>query len=123
TAAVTPGLTDYATHSSFSDPGDHAEALAHVAADPASLHAFVTGVVVHYYAGVPTLTPTQLADVDSRWVGRILDTAVERAPGLPLGTARPLQGKVGGCCRDHSLLAVSVLREHGVAARTRLGFV
>lgn len=123
TLTAAPTLTDYATHSAFSDPGLHAAALADLATDPASLHAFVTGVVVHYYTGVPTLTRTQLADVDNRWVSRILDTAVERAPELPLGVERPLAQKLGGNCRDFSLLAVAVLREHGIPARTRVGFV
>ncbi len=120
-APVAPTLADYATHSAFSDPRHHAALLAAVAPDPASLHAAVTTVVEHYRAGATPPTPEQLADVDRRWVDAILDAAVERDPG-PLDAPRAAAHQVGGCCRDHSLLAVAVLREHGVPARTRLGF-
>lgn len=120
--ATAPTPDDYATHSALSDPGRHARALADLATDPASVHDFVTGAVVHYYAGMPTLTARQIADVDQRWIAAKLDAAAERAPELPLSSHRELGRKIGGCCRDFSLLAVAVLREHGIPARTRLGF-
>lgn len=115
-------LADYATHSPYSDPGPHAALLDAVPVDTASLHAAVTAAVVHYRAGATPPTPDQLADVDARWVGTILATAARRAPGRGLADARDPAQQVGGCCRDHALLAVAVLREHGVPARTRLGF-
>jgi len=115
-------LSSYAAHSEFSDPRHHAALLAAVPPDPVSLHQAVTSAVVHYRAGATAPTPAQLADVDRRWVASILDATVERAPGVPLGSPRASHAQVGGCCRDHSLLAVAVLREHGVPARTRLGF-
>ena len=122
TTSAAPTLADYATHSAFSDPRHHAALLAAVAPDPASLHAAVTTAVVHYRAGAHASTPDQLADVDRRWVDAILGAAVERSPG-PLDAHRAPAQQVGGCCRDHSLLAVAALREHGVPARTRLGFM
>jgi|GEM_PF-329160 len=117
-----PALADYATHSPYSDPGPRAGLVAAVPPDAASLHRAVTSAVVHYRAGATPPTPDQLADVDGRWVATILATAARRAPGLALNDARDPRDQVGGCCRDHSLLAVAVLREHGVPARTRLGF-
>jgi hypothetical protein len=115
-------LADYATHSPYSDPGPHATLLDAVPTDPASLHAAVTAAVVHYRAGATPPTPDQLADVDGRWVETILDTATRRAPGRALTDPRDPAQQVGGCCRDHALLAVAILREHGIPARTRLGF-
>ncbi|MFB8228315.1 transglutaminase-like domain-containing protein [Cellulosimicrobium sp. NPDC055967] len=114
-------VSRYATHSPYSDPRHHGPLLAAVAPDPASLHAAVTNAVVHYRAGATTATPDQLDDVDRRWTASILDAVVERSPGH-LDAPRSPERQVGGCCRDHSLLAVAVLREHGVPARTRLGF-
>lgn len=114
-------VSRYADHSPYSDPRHHAALLAAVAPDPASLHAAVTTAVVHYRAGAAAPTPAQLEDVDRRWVASILDAVVERAPG-PLDAPRSPERQAGGCCRDHSLLAVAVLREHGAPARTRLGF-
>lgn len=113
-------LDDYARHSPYTDPGPHAAALRAVETDPESLHRAVTRTVVHYRSG-PAVTERQRADVDLRWVSSILDAAASRAPG-PLDAERPDACRVGGCCRDHSLLAVAVLREHGVPARVRAGF-
>lgn len=114
-------VSRYADHSPYSDPRHHAALLAAVPPDPASLHAAVTTAVVHYRAGATVPTPAQLDDVDRRWVASILDAVAERAPG-PLDAPRSSEQQAGGCCRDHSLLAVAVLREHDVPARTRLGF-
>lgn len=112
-------VIDYAAHSEFSDPGTHACRLRQVRTDPVSLHEMVTDVVVHYRSR--QLTPEQRIDVDRRWISGILDAAAQSRPDDPLA-ARPDETKVAGCCRDHSLLAVAVLREHGIPARTRLGF-
>ncbi|GMA26457.1 hypothetical protein GCM10025864_42160 [Luteimicrobium album] len=116
-----PSLDDYATQSPFSDPGDHAGLLDAVATDPESLHRAVTRTILHYRGEAHRLTDAQLRDVDSRWVATILDRATERQPG-PLDATRPDACVVGGCCRDHALLSVAILRQHGVPARTRLGF-
>ncbi|MGC5168440.1 transglutaminase-like domain-containing protein [Luteimicrobium sp. DT211] len=114
-------LVDYATHSPFSDPGAHAPLLDAVGTDPDSLHRAVTRTILHYRGEAARLTPEQLRDVDSRWVATILDVATQRQPG-PLDAVRPDACVVGGCCRDHALLAVAILRQHGIPARTRLGF-
>ncbi|MGC0251208.1 transglutaminase-like domain-containing protein [Pseudactinotalea sp. Z1748] len=113
-------LNSYATHSPFSEPAGHAGLLADVPADTPSLHRAVTRTIGHYRAG-PALSARQLADIDTRWVDRICATALERSPG-PLTTERADSDKVGGCCRDHTLLAIAILRQHGIPARSRVGF-
>ncbi|ROS72060.1 transglutaminase-like domain-containing protein [Cellulomonas sp. PhB143] len=118
-AALT--LADYATHSPYSDPGEHAALLRAVPPDPASVHAAACTAVVHYRAGNPTLTADQEHDVDTRWLAEILGVAAARQAG-PLAEPRGLADQVAGCCRDHTLLAVGVLREQGVPARSRVGF-
>ncbi|HLS26259.1 MAG TPA: transglutaminase domain-containing protein [Beutenbergiaceae bacterium] len=114
-------VSTYAAHSSFSDPGAHRPLLAAVPPDTPSLHTAVMRTVLHYRNQTHPLTPRQLADIDNRWVERICSTAVERRPG-PLTQERPAAEQVGGCCRDHVLLAVAILREHGIPARSRVGF-
>ncbi|MCC2334379.1 transglutaminase-like domain-containing protein [Cellulomonas wangsupingiae] len=46
--------------------------------------------------------------------------------GLEVSSAplpgRPHADRIAGCCRDHTLLAVGVLRAHGIPARSRIGF-
>lgn len=115
-----PAPADDARHSPFSDPGPHRGLVAAIAPEPGPIHRAVTSTITHYRASGPP-TAEQLADVDRRWTSAILDAATERADG-PLDAERAPASRVGGCCRDHSLLAVSILREHGRAARTRLGF-
>ena len=116
-----PTLDDYARHSAYSDPGGHAALLAAVDPVPAAIGTAACTAVVHYRAGRPVLTDEQGADIDRRWLASVLDAATDRCPG-PLDAARDQAQQVAGCCRDHTLLSVGVLREHGIPARSRIGF-
>lgn len=116
-----PTLADYARHSAYSDPGPHADLLRAVDPTPAATGAAACATIVHYRAGSPELTDAQRADIDQRWLAAILGTAVARQPG-PLDAARDVTRQVAGCCRDHTLFSLGVLREHGVPARSRIGF-
>ena len=110
---------DWAEHTPFSDPGPHARVLAGVEPHAEPVHAAVTGLVAHYRAETAVLDDARVAEVDLRWCERILDAGLARSPQLA-GRSSQLRG--GGCCRDHTLLAVAVLRQHGVPARSRVGF-
>ncbi|MEU2199239.1 transglutaminase domain-containing protein [Isoptericola sp. NPDC019482] len=116
-----PTLDDYARHSAYSDPGPHGDLLRAVAPTPAATGAAACRTIVHYRAGRPALTDAQRADIDQRWLATILDTAVARQTG-GLDAPRDLSRQVAGCCRDHTLFSLGVLREHGVPARSRIGF-
>ncbi|MFD6176563.1 MULTISPECIES: transglutaminase domain-containing protein [unclassified Isoptericola] len=116
-----PTLADYARQSAYSDPGPHADLLRAVAPDPAATAAAACATIVHYRAGNPDLSDDQRDDVDRRWLSTILDAAAARQPG-PLDAAREASRQVAGCCRDHTLFSLGVLREHGVPARSRIGF-
>ncbi|MBO3086509.1 transglutaminase-like domain-containing protein [Cellulomonas fengjieae] len=116
-----PDLDAYATHSPYTDPGRHAALLRGVGTDPAALHAASCRTVIHYRAGAEQLVPGQDADIDLRWLADILGEAQRRAAG-PLDAERPPVQQIAGCCRDHTLVAVAVLREHGIPARSRVGF-
>ncbi|MEO3769495.1 transglutaminase domain-containing protein [Micromonospora sp. B9E7] len=114
-------VDDYRQHSPYSDPGRHAALLDAVPADIASVAATVRNVIVHYRAGGVELPTDRLEEVNRRWVDRILDTDQSRFP-LPLAAERPAVDRVAGCCRDHTLLSVAVLRQHGIPSRSRVGF-
>ncbi|MCP2266322.1 transglutaminase-like domain-containing protein [Promicromonospora thailandica] len=114
-----PTLFDYSDHSPYSNPGNHAGFFTELSTDPTDLHRFVCSTVVHYRAGGRELTEAQKADPDRRWLTSILDAAELRAP---LDGPRTSSQQVAGCCRDHTLLALGVLRSHGVPARSRIGF-
>lgn len=113
-------LDQWAEHSPFTDPGEHAAVLAGVGTDPADLHAAATGLIAHYRAEVGTLPPERLPDVDLRWLRDQLGAGLALTPAPPAG--RSHAQRLAGCCRDHTLLVVGVLRQHGVPARSRVGF-
>jgi hypothetical protein len=78
-------------------------------------------IVVHYRAAGVDLPAQSRPDVDLRWIEAILTTD-QRRHHAPLDNDRPVEARVQGCCRDHSLLAVAALRHHNVPARSRVGF-
>lgn len=121
TSATSDVLERYRRHTPFSHPGAHATSLRTLPADPTALAAAVRGVVVHYVASGLTFTPERLADIDSRWVERILERLAERDPA-PLDRPRDPDACVVGCCRDAALLYVAAARERGIPARSRVGF-
>jgi transglutaminase superfamily protein len=111
----------HAVHSPYSDPGRHAELLRALPGTAAAISAAARNVIAHYRAELPDLPEERQHEVDSRWLEVILSVDQERH-GTPLTAARPLADRVAGCCRDHTLFVVGGLREHGVPARSRVGF-
>ena len=78
-------------------------------------------VIVHYRASGHELPAATRHEIDSRWMDRILAADQQRHP-WPLAEPREVTDRVQGCCRDHTLFCVSVLRAHGIPARSRVGF-
>ncbi|MEV0568614.1 transglutaminase domain-containing protein [Dactylosporangium sp. NPDC050588] len=111
----------YRSQSAFSDPGPYAALLNHLPTDIPGLVSVVRNVVVHYFAQGLSFSGVRLAEVDSRWVSRML--AADRSRHTrPLGAPREPKTRVVGCARDFTLLTVAALRHRGVAARSRIGF-
>jgi hypothetical protein len=115
-------VPDASRHSRFTDPGDFADVLAAVSPDPAALSAVARNLIVHYRASGEELPEATRGDVNLCWLDAILATDQRRHGEAPLTDAREPAQRVQGCCRDHSLFGVSVLRQHGHAARSRVGF-
>lgn len=115
-------MIDWSEHSPYSDPGpDHAAAVAEVPTDPRGVAAVARNLIGHYRADAPGLPESTRDDVDLRWLHRQLTVDRERH-GTPLAAHRPLVERLQGCCRDHALFCVGVLRSAGIPARTRVGF-
>ena len=116
---------NYATQSRFSDPGRHADWLDGTPADPARLRDIASGLVFHYWGnGDPTqhgFAPERLAEIDLRYAERMLGRLRELNPA-PLGAERAPTERILGCCRDFTLLYVTMARHHGIPARLRVGF-
>ena len=60
-------------------------------------------------------------DISLRWADAIFE-ADQLRNHAPLTVDRPVRNRVQGCCRDHTLLALSALRHRAVPARSRVGF-
>ena len=111
----------YSQHSRYSDPGANVHLLRAVAPDLSTVCAVAQNTIAHYRAASVPLPESSNADINARWLSRMLDLDQQRH-GVPLQHERPEAKRVQGCCRDHALLAVAILREHGIPARSRVGF-
>ncbi|MEQ7007044.1 transglutaminase-like domain-containing protein [Actinopolymorpha sp. B17G11] len=112
---------DWSTHSPYSDPGMHAPLLDAVPTVIPSLSTVACNLVVHYrYSGL-NLPPSTRNDINSRWLAVMLDRDQERH-AKPLAEFREPTERLQGCCRDLSLFCVAVLRQHGIPARSLVGF-
>lgn len=118
---MTPSVIDHASHTPYSDPGEHAGLLAALPVDPGALSAVARNVIAHYRAEAEGLPSSSDDDINLRWVARMLEVDQQRH-GRPLAEPRERIERLQGCCRDHTLLCVAALREHGVPARSRVGF-
>ncbi|GAB3742638.1 transglutaminase-like domain-containing protein [Microlunatus parietis] len=108
-------------HSRYSDPGRYARLLGAVRPELPEVCAVARNVIAHYrYARVPLPESTN-GDINARWLSRILELDQARHP-TPLTEPRAEAERVQGCCRDQVLLAVGILREHGIRGRCRVGF-
>ena len=114
-------VLDHAVHTRYSDPVRFEQLLADVPTDPPSLAAVARNVIVHYRASGHELPMATRDEINARWLEDILAADQDRHP-WPLTEPREVTDRVQGCCRDHSLFCVGVLRSHGIAARSRVGF-
>ncbi|MGW6197675.1 transglutaminase-like domain-containing protein [Kribbella sp. NPDC055110] len=112
---------DYAIQTRFSDPGVHAGLFDALPDDVNEIAAVVRNLLIHYRGGGIEFTGERLAEIDNRWVSAILATDQKRN-GTALAVPREPFDRVVGCCRDYTLLFVSILRHKGIPARSRIGF-
>ncbi len=115
------GGIDYTSHSAYSAGGRWAALLEAVPAEPDALSAVARNVIAHYRANASELPEETRADIHLRWLEAMLDADQQRN-ARPLAGERAMSERLQGCCRDHTLLCVGVLRQHDVPARSRVGF-
>jgi hypothetical protein len=114
-------VIDHALHSPYTDPGQHADLFSVLPTDPESLSMIARNVIVHYRASGHELPLETRDDINARWLEAILAADQSRHP-RPLDQERRPTERVQGCCRDHTLFCLGVLRSHGIPARSRVGF-
>ena len=118
-------LAFYATHSTFSDPGELADRYADLPSDPTQLACISRDLLIHRMEG-DLFGHTHPADrlhndAETRYIDDILRILVARNDA-PLPVRREVEDRFVGTCRDFSLLHCSFLRQAGIPARIRSGF-
>jgi len=108
----------------MSDPGVYGSLSENLPTSIPALVELVQGVTIHvfwterYGFKAP---PERMAELQLRSLEKRLAHTLELDP-RPLTEPRPIEKKLLGNCRDHSLLLVAMLRHQGVPARARCGF-
>ena len=114
----------YASHSAVTSPAGLSPLLGGLPATVAGLRQVAHRLVIHYRddhpleAGVPE---ERLAEIDSRYAERMLARLTELQDGSLLDVRPPTQRLVG-CCRDFTVLFLTMAREGRIPARGRVGF-
>lgn len=118
-------LAEYRAQTVCSDPGRMTEWIGDEPGDLDELRRRVSGLVFHYRAnGEPSrhgFGGDRLAEIDLRYAeeqfARLAELKVDGLAARRAPTERIL-----GCCRDFTLLFVSLARRAGIPARSRVGF-
>jgi transglutaminase superfamily protein len=114
----------YASQSPISDPGEMADWLSGLPQEFTALRAVARPLVAHYRAddlaafGIPQ---ERVAEIDTRFAERMLARLHEMEGGA-LTPERTPANRLVGCCRDFTLLYLTMLRHAGIPARSRVGF-
>lgn len=124
---------DYARQSAVTDPGAMAGEIAGLAGalgpggpgdDLAETRRLVSGLVTHYrdpgFAGYG-IPEERRAEIDTRYAAAML-ARLRELDARPLGAERSMDRRLVGCCRDFTVLTLTLLRAAGVPARARVGF-
>jgi hypothetical protein len=114
----------YVDQSPITDPGKMAVHLAELPHDLAALQRASRGLVLHYRVEDPSahgIPEDRLTEVDSRYAETMLHRLVE-LDRRPLTEERPPQKRLLGCCRDFTVLFLTMARHLGIPARARVGF-
>jgi transglutaminase-like putative cysteine protease len=114
----------FANHSPFTDPVAWTSRLDEVPGDLVSIRDAARGLVYHFWAGdfaENGIAPERLAEIDTRYADAMFDRLFSLAD-LPLTSERPPAQRLVGCCRDYTVLFLSIARHHGIPARARVGF-
>ena len=115
----------WAEQGAVTDPGEFASLTRAVPGSLAAIRAAARGLVFHYRAdgdfAANGITADRVAEIDTRYAKDMLSRLVSLAD-QPLADPRTPSQRLIGCCRDFTVLFLSIAREHGIPARARVGF-
>ena len=115
----------WSTQSQVTDPGRATAVIDKLPAEIRALREASSQLVFHYRAGgdfAEKGVPAERgAEINTRYADAMFALLLER--GEPtLGRTRKAPDRVVGCCRDATVLFLSLARHKGIAARARVGF-
>ena len=117
-------LNYFAQQGRLSDPRAYVSLFDHLPTSISDLVKLVQGVTIHVCwterDGFKA-PPERMGELQLRSMERRLARTME-LDDRPLTEPRPIEKKLLGNCRDHSLLLASLLRHQGIPARARCGF-
>jgi hypothetical protein len=92
--------------------------------DLAGIQRVARGLVIHYRAGDPLgngVPEERLREIDTRYADAMLARLAE-LDGRPLDAERVPRDRLVGCCRDFTVLFLTLARTAGIACRARTGY-
>ena len=117
-------LTYFTQQGGISDPKQYVSLFEHLPVAVEQMVKIVQGTTVHVFwterYGLK-VSPERMVELQLRSMEKRLARTIE-LDARPLTEPRPIEKKLLGNCRDHSLLLVSLLRHQGIPARARCGF-
>ena len=115
----------WAAQSLVTEPGPAAAAIDRLPPDLGALRAASQQLVFHFWAdgdwAENGIEPDRISEIDTRYAAAMFARLGELAD-LPLSAARQPRQRLVGCCRDFTVLFVSMARRKGIPARARVGF-
>jgi hypothetical protein len=115
----------WSTQSPVTDPGEHAARIDSLPGDVPSLRNAARQLVFHYRAdgdwAEHGIAPERIAEIDTRYADRMFERLFT-LKDAPLTAARLPKERLVGCCRDFTVLFLSMARRKGIPARMRVGF-
>src|SRR5215469_9983699 len=115
----------WAVQSLVTEPGPAAAAIDRLPTDLGALRAVSQQLVFHYWAdgdwAENGIEPERISEIETRYAAAMFARLGELAD-LSLSADRPPRQRLVGCCRDFTVLFVSMARRKGIPSRARVGF-
>jgi hypothetical protein len=117
-------LTFWRSQTPVSDPGAAACLVDALPRDPDALTEISSQLAFHYRGDgdweTNGISASRAGEINLCYAADMFGRLLELNPSL--SAARPPAERILGCCRDFSTLYVSILRQHQIPARCRVGF-
>ena len=121
-------MTDHkfwAEQSPVTDPGEFSGLVSAVPGTLSAIRAAARGLVFHYRSDgdftANGVSLDRISEVDTRYAEDMFARLASLA-SLPLDHVRAPSQRLVGCCRDFTVVFLTIARAHGLAARARVGF-